>query len=283
MDSSTSRQMHKLEPLHGMIYFAPEAQEEFAAFGLDNQASGYFPARAAALGAVPWQVVQATFFGFSPFAAEYGMSGAWERVSPDDLIAARYRSVDRALRRLCGDRCDDPALKEAVDLYRTATSDLPREGRPLYAAHAALPWPSEPHLAVWHGQTLAREFRGDGHLAVLTTRGISAPESLVLHGAFAGQRITDFLKQSRAWSPEQWQAAVEQLAARGWVTSDGALTDEGRAVREDIEVETDALALPMWQRLGDDGCARLRELVMPLVQAIVDGGGIPAANARPRP
>ena len=283
MDSSTSRQMHKLEPLHGMIYFVPEAQEEYAAFGLDNQASGYFPARAAALGAVPWQVVQATFFGFSPFAAEYGMTGAWDRVSPDDLTAARYRSVDRALRRLCGDRCDDPALKEAVDLYRTATVDLPREGRPLYAAHAALPWPSEPHLAIWHGQTLAREFRGDGHLAVLTSLNINAPQSLVLHGAFAGAGVTDFLKQSRAWSPDQWQAAVDQLAARGWVTSDGALTDEGQAVREDIEAKTDELALPMWQRLGDDGCARLRELVMPLVKTIVDSGAFPAASARPRP
>ena len=283
MDSSTSRQMHKLEPLHGMIYFVPEAKEEYAAFGLDNQASGYFPARAAAFGVVPWQVVQATFFGFSPFAVEYGMTGAWDRVSPDDLTAARYRSVDRALRRLCGDLCDDPVLKEAVDLYRAATVDLPREGRPLYAAHAALPWPTEPHLAVWHGQTLAREFRGDGHLAVLTSLDINAPQSLVLHGALAGPGITDFLKQSRAWSPEQWQEAAEQLAARGWVTGDGELTDAGRAVREGIEAKTDELSLQMWQRLGDDGCARLRELVMPLVKAIVDSGAFPAASARPRP
>src|SRR3954469_12128652 len=186
MDSTTSREMHKLEPLHGMIYFAPEAQEEYAAFGLDNQASGYFPARAAALGRVPWQVVQATFFGFSPFAGEDGMTGAWDRVSPEDLIAARYRAADRALRRLCGDLVDDPALKEAVDLYRTATAELPREGRPLYAAHATLSWPAEPHLAVWHGQMLAREFRGDGHLAVLLARDIDAPQSLELHGAFAG-------------------------------------------------------------------------------------------------
>ncbi|MBK5305649.1 MAG: hypothetical protein JJD92_03080 [Frankiaceae bacterium] len=280
LDSSTSRQMHKLEPVHATIYFVPEAQEEYAAFGLDNQASGYFPARAAALGAVPWQVVQATFFGFSPFAVEYGMTGAWEKVSPTDLLAARHRAVDRALRRLCGELCDDPTLKEAVDLYRTATVDLPREGRPLYAAHAALPWPEAPHLAVWHGQTLAREFRGDGHLAVLTAHDLNAPQSLVLNGAFAGQGMTDFLKQSRAWSPEQWQQAAAQLAERGWVDADGALTDEGRQVREDIEARTDELALQMWQRLGDDGCARLRELVMPLVRAIIDGGGYPVVSRR---
>jgi hypothetical protein len=280
MDTATSRAMHGLEPLHAMIYFVPEAQEEYAAFGLDNAASGYFPARAAALGAVPWQVVQATFFGFAPFAVEYGMTGVWERVSPADLLGARYRAVDRALRRLCGDRCDDPAVAEAVELYRTATVDLPREGRPLYAANAALPWPTEPHLALWHGQTLAREFRGDGHLAALVAHGISAPQSLVLNGAYAGGGMTDFLKSTRAWSPEQWDQATAELVERGWVTAEGALTEEGRGVREALETKTDELALPMWERLGDDGCARLRELVTPLVQAILDGGGFPVAAKR---
>ncbi|MDX6200374.1 MAG: hypothetical protein QOJ79_3525 [Actinomycetota bacterium] len=280
MDSTTSREMHKLEPLHTMVYFAAEAREEYAAFGLDNQATQYFPARAAALGVVPWQVVQATFFGFSPFAVEIGMTGVWDRVSPIDLIAARYRAVDRALRRMGGELSDDPALKEAVDLYRTATVDLPREGRPLYAAHAALPWPDETLLALWHGQTLAREFRGDGHLAVLLARGVSAPQSLVLNGAYVGRGMTDFLKQSRAWSEEQWSEAVAQLTQRGLVAADGSLTAEGQAFRRAIEDETDALALPMWQRIGEDGCSRLREIVLPLVRAVVDAGGIPATSTR---
>lgn len=272
--------MHALEPLHAMVYFVPEAQEEYAAFGLDNQASGYFPARAAALGAVGWQVVQATFFGFAPFAVEYGMTGAWDKASPADLLAARYRGVDRALSRLCGQLCADPGLLEAVELFRTATADLPFEGRPLYAAHAALPWPMAPHVALWHGQTLAREFRGDGHLAVLTAYGISASQSLVLGGAFAGPATTDFLKQTRAWTPAQWDQAAAELVDRGWLAADGALTDLGRQVREEIETRTDELALPMWQRLGEDGCARLRELVLPLVRAVVDGGGYPVARRR---
>ena len=280
MDSTTSREMHKLEPLHTMVYFAAEAREEYAAFGLDNQATGYFPARAAAMGPVPWQLVQATFFGFAPFAVEFGITGVWDRVSPTDLIAARYRAADRALRRMCGDLCDDPALKEAVDLYRTATIELPREGRPLYAAHAALPWPEEPHLALWHGQTLAREFRGDGHLAVLLSHRVTAPQSLVLNGAFMGGGMTEFLKQSRAWSQEQWAEATAQLTDRGLLAADGTLTDAGRAFRGGIEDETDALALPMWERIGDDGCARLREIVMPLVHAIRDAGGIPSATRR---
>jgi hypothetical protein len=273
--SATSRTMHSLEPLHAMIYFAPEAQETWAGFGLDNAASAYFPARAAALGAVPWQVVQATFFGFAPFAVEYGMTGAWEKASPAQLIAARYDAADRALRRMCGDRCDDPALAEAATLFRTATAGLPLEGRPLYAGNAALPWPEPPHLAVWHGQTLAREYRGDGHLAALVAHDITAAQSLVLNGAYAGRGTTEFLQQTRAWSPEQWAEAVEQLTARGWVTAEGALTDTGRQAREDIESTTDELALAMWRRIGADGCARLLELVRPLVTAIVDAGALP--------
>jgi len=280
MDSSTSRTMHGLEPLHAMIYFVPEAKEEYAAFGLEDQAAGYFPARAAAMGAVPWQVVQATFFGFAPFAVEWGMSGAWDKVSPADLTAARYRGVDRSLRRLCGDLCDDPSLGEAVELYRTATVDLPREGRPLFAAHSALAWPDAPHLAVWHGQMLAREFRGDGHLAALVAHDINAPQSLVLNAGFAGPRMGEFLKTTRAWSPEQWAEAEQQLGERGWVAPDGSLSDDGRAVREGIEAKTDELALQMWQRIGDDGCARLQDLVMPLVTAVIDNGGYPVATPK---
>ena len=272
--------MHALEPLHAMIYFAPEAQEEYAAFGLDNAASGYFPARAAALGPVSWQVVQATFFGFAPFAVELGMAGAWDKVSPEDLLAARYRAADRALRRTCGDLCDDPSLVEAAELFRTATTGLPYAGRPLYAANAALPWPEPPHLAVWHGQTLAREFRGDGHLAALVAQGITAPQSLVLNGAYAGRGMADFLKQTRAWSPEEWQQGVDQLVARGWLTPDEGLTDAGRAAREELEAQTDALAVPMWERLGADGCARLHELVLPLAQAVTAAGAMPVAPKR---
>ena len=68
MDPVTARKTWRtLEPLHGFIYFAPEALEE-----LDRdraQPRGrrqYFPSRAAPMGAVPAEVVIATFFNFRP-------------------------------------------------------------------------------------------------------------------------------------------------------------------------------------------------------------------------
>ena len=72
MDPIVSRTCWKtLEPVHAQVYFAAEAQEEYAALGFDvtaNQASGYFPARAAALGAVGAGVVQAAYVTLTPGA-----------------------------------------------------------------------------------------------------------------------------------------------------------------------------------------------------------------------
>ena len=158
------------EPVHAMVYFAKEAQEEYAALGFDvkaNRALGYFPARAAPLGRVGPGVVHATFFNWSRLAVDFGITGAWDIASPEEVLAARLRGADRALRRLGGELVDDPGLVEAVELARTATQGCATEGRPLYAAHADLPWPDGPHLQLWHAITLLREFRGDGHIAAL--------------------------------------------------------------------------------------------------------------------
>jgi len=266
-----------LEPFHAMIYFAPEAQEEYAALGYDvkgNRAAGYFPARAAAMGRVGPGVVQATFFNFSRLAVEFGMAGAWDTAAPEQLVEARRRGADRALRRLCGDLLDDPSVVEAAGLARTATTGCTPHGRPLYAAHADLPWPDAPHLALWHAITLLREYRGDGHVAVLVAEGVSGLEAAVLHVALHQSWSRRGLQLSRAYSDEEWDGAVAALGDRGWLTPDEEFTDDGRAHRQRVEDATDRLALPAWQALGEDGAARLRELVRPLARAVVDGGGL---------
>ena len=279
MDSATSRRMHRtVEPIHAMIYFAPEAQEEYAALGLEGQAELYFPSRAAPLGQVPWQLVQSTFFVFSPLAVQFGMTEAWTKTTPEAVVEARLRGVDRALRRMADGLLGD--VDEALELVRDAVSACRVEGRPLFAAYTSLPEPAEPVLALWHGLGLLREYRGDGHIAALLSAGLTAPQALVLNGAYVGGAMTQFLQQTRAWSREEWDEAVAQLARRGWVDADGALTDEGRAGREAIEVHTDELALPPWQHLGDARTERLRELLTPLSKAVVDAGGLPVKVSR---
>lgn len=277
--ASTSRRMWRtLEPYHAMIYFAPEAPQEYGALGLDvqnNRASAYFPARAAALGAVPAAVVQAVFFNFSAVACAAGMAGAWEATTPAALVQARLRAADRALRRMCGDRLDSPDVVEALELARTACEGCRPEGRPLYAGHAQLDWPTPAHLQLWHAVTLLREYRGDGHNAALTVQALSGIEAAVLHVAQGDSWTREPLRKTRGYSSEQWDTALAGLRERGWIEPDGeGLTDAGRAARQEVEDRTDLLALPPWQHLGEAGCQRLRELVRPLSAAITDAGGL---------
>ncbi|MGX1267263.1 hypothetical protein RKD18_000457 [Streptomyces phaeoluteigriseus] len=143
------------------------------------------------------------------------------------------------------------------------------QGRPLFAAHAALPWPSAPHLVLWHAQTLLREFRGDGHVASLLTAGLSGIEALVTHAA-TGDIDAGVLRHSRAWTPEQWEQAVQNLRERGWL-DDGsqlALTEEGARRRAEIEEATDRLAALPYSTLGPAACAELCTLVRPFSLAV---------------
>ncbi|MDQ3503334.1 MAG: hypothetical protein M3486_06940 [Actinomycetota bacterium] len=278
MDPAISRKTWRaLEPVHAQVYFAPENQQEYAALGFDvkaNPLAGYFPARAAAMGAVSAATVQATFFNFSEVAVAFGMDKAWETASPQQLIEARYRGVDAALRRLCGDLLDTPEVVDAVSLARTATQGCTPYGRPLYAGNAALPWPEVPHLQLFHAITLLREFRGDGHIAALVVEGISGLEAAVMHVAQGDAWTREPLRKTRVYTTEQWDAACVRLRERGWLDGQEAFTDLGREVRQRVEDRTDVLALPPWEHLGEDGCARLRALVRPLSQAVLDGGGV---------
>ncbi|MDG4858645.1 hypothetical protein P8605_10860, partial [Streptomyces sp. T-3] len=142
-------------------------------------------------------------------------------------------------------------------------------GRPLFAAHAALPWPDEPHLVLWHAQTLLREFRGDGHVMALLDAGLNGIEALVTHAA-AGPVGAETLRTTRSWSPQEWTAAVEGLRARGWLTSapEPTFTPEGKDHRSAVEETTDRLAAVPYTTLGPDACAELRDLVRPCSRAL---------------
>jgi hypothetical protein len=278
------------EAIHGMIYFAPEAHERYAALGLIDATPGliagrmgYFASRAAALGPVPPEVVVATFFNFWPGLVGSVIPEAWTIADPAKILQTRLEAVDAALRRAFGDATGSPDVSEAAALARRAAEsacDHP-QGRPLFAAHAALPWPDEPHLVLWHAQTLLREFRGDGHISALLVEGLSGVQALVVHAA-TGDVPATTLKATRAWPDDDWDTAVEQLRERGWIEpgEDLALTAAGRAHRAWVESRTDLLALPAYEPLGEKGCLRLRALARPLSLMVIDAGLLPTNPAR---
>ncbi len=168
-------------------------------------------------------------------------------------------------------------MGEAAELASTAARTATPEGRTLYAANAALPWPSEPLDVLWHAATLLREHRGDGHVAVLTASGLAGRECNVVQSA-AGNVSRQTIERARDYDEAEWSAVVEQLADRGLMTADGALSDVGAALRQEIEDRTDQIALAGYGGLEDAQLARLIEVVTPIALAIVAAGDIPAAT-----
>lgn len=279
MGPETARLLWQLtEPYHALVYFAPETRVIYADAGLKGGWMGYFASRAAALGPVPPGVVVATFYNFHPRMVHRAIPDAWGFSSPERVLQARYQVADLALRRLLGDSVTSRQVEEAAGLLRSATEGCDPAGRPLFAAHASLDWPTESHLVLWQGTTLLREFRGDGHVATLVAYEIDGCEAHVL-AAGAGAVDGATQRTYRGWSDEEWAAAETRLQKRGLVGDTGALTEEGIALRARIEARTDELALAPFLHLGSDGCERLERCMQAIVQRIIDNGGVPFPNA----
>lgn len=259
MDHSIARRARgALEPIHGMSYFVPETQRLLTEIGLTSERMCYFAARSAPMGAVGTGTVAATFYNFNPEFVAKHVPHAWSLAGPDEVVSARFRSVDEALRRVLGeDVVSSPDVAEAAELAREATNGCRPEGRPLYAAHADLDWPEEPHVALWHAVSLLREFRGDGHIAALLDAELSGLEALILHTVSGKGFVESFAKSSRGWSDAQWSATAERLRDRNLLDEDGGLTEHGAHVREDVEDETDRLAMGPWKQLGQESTERL--------------------------
>ncbi|HEX5587975.1 MAG TPA: hypothetical protein VFZ17_11760, partial [Acidimicrobiia bacterium] len=248
---------------------APEIAEQFDALGLDAT-ERYFPARVAPLGPASLELTVATFFNFAPRAVARAIPGAWEKATPRQVLDAQLTGIDGALRRAFAS-LDEGIVKEALDLLRPVAEAAAEhvEGRPLFAGYASLPWPDEPHLALWHAHYLVREFRGDGHIAVLTADGITGVEALCLHIAQLPM-LGPIFRQSRAWTDAEWAATVGSLRARGWL-ADGdelALSEQGAERRNQIEHRTDVLEVPAYAPIGQAGCERLIELGAPIAKAL---------------
>jgi hypothetical protein len=219
------------------------------------------------MGAVQADVVVSTFFNFNPELVHAAIPSSWAVASPQTLVECRFAAVDAACRRILGDAIvTSDEMRRAAHLARGAAAEAARrpEGRPLAAAHADVTWPTEPHLVLWHAQSILREFRGDGHIALLVTHGLSGIEALVTHAA-TGEVPAHVLLSTRGWPAEAWDATVESLYRKGWLEAGVPLrlTKWGATQRRAIEESTDSLASAPYDVLGDDDCTELRALVRP--------------------
>jgi hypothetical protein len=265
----------RFEPVHAVTYFSPEARAAFDCLGFRGFWMGYFAARSAPLGVVPPAVVAAMFYNFSPGRVSKALPAAWEVVSPEAALRARQESAVAALRRY--GLTDDDSLRTAADLAAKAARNAPLDGRPLFAANLARPWPDESVARLWHATTLLREQRGDGHVAVLAASGVSGRECNVLHAA-AGRVPQEMIMRSRDYDDEQWRIYSDRLARRGLLNRDGTLSDAGRDLKRHIEDRTDALALSALDALDDAEVETLFRTLTPITRAVVAGGDVPVAT-----
>ena len=275
LDTALARRLwHAAEPLHAVVYFAPETAQAAREAGLKGFWMGYFAGRAAPMGAVTPAVVTAAFFGFHPAMVARALPDAWGFCPPERVLAARITAVAAALRRILG-----PAggIGEAAALARDACADLDCAGRPLAAAWASVPWPGAPVEDLWLACTILREHRGDGHVAALVDAGLGGCHAHVLAAA-ASATPREALQPHRGWSDEDWAAAREDLRSRGWLDATGTATPAGHQARQAIERRTDELALAPLTRLGADRGAALLAALAPLGQTVRAAGEIPFPN-----
>jgi hypothetical protein len=272
-----------IEPIHAIVYFAPEPLEAAKKTGLRGFWMCYFASRVAPLGPVPTAAVEAVTYGFAPAMVARAIPDAWTFASPSAVLAARLASAPEALRHHA-DASVLACADELSGLLWEAVAGCRFDGRPLAAAWSSVPRPADPVAALWLAATVLREHRGDGHvLAGVASglRGLDATLTLVATGAVSRA----MMQPSRGWSDEDWSASARRLQARGLLDSGGRLTKTGGAQRRDLEDLTDRLAAGPVERLGSTGVERAIELATSVSRNLVDIGVIPVPNpiGLPRP
>ena len=270
-DPALARRLwQRLELIHAVTYFSPEPVAGLRDAGYKGFWMGYFAGRAAPLGPVGPELVTALFYNFAPSRVARAIPDAWNFAPPEEALGARLHGSVAALQRSFG----DADVNDAAELARRAAESAPPEGRALFAANAALPWPDDPVGVLWHAATLLREHRGDGHVAVLTSAGVAGREANVLH-ASAGGAPPEFMSFGRDYDDAEWAANIASLADRGLMSSDGALTTEGSAFKAELEERTDRIALTAYETLEDEEIERLVALLTPLARAVIATGDVP--------
>ena len=260
MNPMARRMFELVEPIGVIPYSADEPNEEMFKLGFSNYWDTYFAGRAAPLGLVPAEVVDALFYSFAPGEVARHIPKVWGTTTPEAAIAARQTGCVKALRRILGEHVDTPAFARAADLLLEAAVSAPIEGRPMYAALRTIPIPDEVVARMFHAASLLREHRGDGHIAALMIEGVGRLEAHVLLALAMDMPAEKFGRIHHLPAP-QLAAVIDGMRDRGLIGDDGWLSDEGRAVNQRVEALTDDLAAKPYERLEP---AELEELMTAL-------------------
>jgi hypothetical protein len=273
-----------LEPIAGQVYFAPECHARYQALGFGPSpgdfagvagpdGAAYFCSRGSVMGQVSGEVVAAAFGVFNPAVVVPLVQRGWELTDAATICAARTEGAVGQLTRVLGERPD--GLDRANELLDRAVTPLRPEGKPLYAGLRSLGLPGDPLADAWRRADLLREFRGDAHIAAWTGAGLDATEIGLLTELYWGLPMRTYIR-TRSWSDADLDGAEARLVDGGLVAG-GALTDEGRRRREQVEAATDRQCRPIVDAVGAD-LDELLDILRPWGEAIRRAKGYPAAG-----
>ena len=263
------------ETVHAVAYFHPTALAALSDAGAKGFWMGYFAGRLAPLGPIGPSVATAVCFNFSPARTRRALPDAWDFLSPTEALAARSRGAAAALAACGVPVADRASVLEPLERLVTA---LDPAGRPLGAANLDVALPEDPVERLWQLCTTLREHRGDGHVALLTGAGLDGCEANVLATAVAGIDPA-VLRDSRAWTTDEWAAATQRLVEDGAVHPDGRPTEQGLDLHRDIEDRTDALALESYTSTLDPAAIDgLTGALRAVAEPVVASGALPFPN-----
>ena len=283
VEPSVSRLIwQRLEAVNAVTYFSDECRDAYKRLGLRGFWMGYFAGRAAPMGAVSADVVEAAFYNFHPAMVQRAIPDAWTFATPAATVSTRADAAAGAVRRLAPESGEIGV--ELSALLRRAVAHGDTTDRPLFAANQAIAATGDPVADVWQAATTLREHRGDSHVQLLRDAGLDGLAAHVLFAATEGVPA-DVLRDNRGWSPGDWADATERCRARNLLDADGHPTTAGNDLRRRIELRTDELAAQPYATLDDHEIDRLIALATRIAEPITASGTVPFPNpiGLPRP
>jgi DNA-binding PadR family transcriptional regulator len=288
-------------------HYGPAYQEKVKEVGFDPQTPDWYLLMVS-LDFEPETTSAARFVERTPYTNrqrwEDGLAGLAER-GYLQAVGGEYRITDKG--HQASQTVLDVFYGTLAELDPLPADDLEHTARllrRLVDAALAAPEPAEKPILTYNrhsdpgpdGSVLLRilqygadlgAFRDEIHLASWQQHGVSgqAWEALTFVWRDEAHTPAELVERlpNRGFTEQDYAAALDELAARGWVTKAGdgtyQITDAGKAVRQQSEDRTDQMYYVAWDALSADeveelgsGLIRLRDRLNEMRETIAEEG-----------
>ncbi|MCP5028620.1 MAG: hypothetical protein GY929_20275 [Actinomycetia bacterium] len=257
--------------LVGWMMWDPRAISGYEALGVPNGMGWVVAWRLASLGEVNPAVAAAAAYSISPPIVAAVIGAYRDATDAESILAVRDAAVEPGLGEIAPGLANQ--LGELAEPLWRGVDSVHFGARPMFAAHRARTRPANARsgLSAWLAANCLRELRGDNHWALCASEDLDDVEVGLLHSAmidpdeYGGE---EWIARSRGSDDDAVAAGWARLEIKG-LASAGAINDEGRRFRADLEARTDALTAPAWQAVGEETTRAFCELIEPHHDAFV--------------